>query len=140
MPNSLTFMQKLGFLQSIQIFPSKIRDSIQGRIQELGSNAAKVPNVSQTSMSSGDTTLGSDYTVKYPQKDLRIDAGAFLTWSEANDTSAGKTAQGGKTTASQKSQQLRELILGTVNLPFLKLLTKIAMIHWVPLRCWTRFL
>lgn len=68
-------------------------------------------------MSSGDTTRGSDYTVNALKKTSEIDPGAFLTRTEANEASSGKIAQGGETTASQKHQQLRGLILGTENPP-----------------------
>ncbi len=56
-------------------------------ISHYGSNAAKVPNVSQTPMGSGDTPSRSDFAVNAIKKPPEIDGEAVLTGSEGHDTS-----------------------------------------------------
>jgi len=77
-----------------------------------GSNAPKVPNVSQTSMGSGDPPRGSDFTVGALNMASEINGGTLLTRPEGHDTAAGKTPRKAKTTASQNSRFSGNKILG----------------------------
>jgi hypothetical protein len=68
-------------------------------------------------MVSGDTPLGVGFHRDALKKLSEIDGGAVLTVPEGHDTSAGKTPRKAKTTASQKSRDLKGIILGTENQP-----------------------
>ncbi|MGK0185755.1 MAG: hypothetical protein ACI9R3_001536 [Verrucomicrobiales bacterium] len=66
----------------------------------------------------GHTLLGLDFTVMHSKSLPEIDGGAALPHPEGNDPSDGRTSQEAETTTSQKSRDLKGIILGTENQPF----------------------
>lgn len=65
----------------------------------------------------GDTPLGVGFHRDALKKLSEIDGDAVLAWLEGHHPSTGKTPRKAKTTVSQKSRDLKGIILGTVNQP-----------------------
>lgn len=107
-------------------FLSELSIAGRGRVSTLlaafqkrsGSNGAKVPNVSQGPTIGWGHYSWVDFTVNAVKNSSGINGETVLAWLEGHHPSAGKTAQRGETTVSQKSHHLGGLILGTVNQPF----------------------
>ena len=85
-----------------------------------GSNAPKVPNVSQASMVSEDTQCGSDFTVNAVKKPSEIDGEAVLTRPKGHYTSVRSVPRESELRASQNRRLSGHKILGR----------KIRLNHW----------